>query len=380
MQNKPWYKSQTIQNAIYTYVLAVGTIGFNAWNNEQLTRVDVGAILAATYTLKETIDGRRKASVPIKGGKAEKEFNKVVEEEVVKRTSSITPSMPDFEAISQLPSAESAVSYVENNSNEADSIDNEENDTLANIDFSSLTGKYYLVAQTETVLKTEPKDSSKLDKASFISIEKNQKIFIDGWRFPPEKNSHIIVNIEEYNNINAGEFYVYTPHFKLFNVLDKEVEIEVPTSKIPFIKKNLTAIKLPGYTSNFYLENPIYEGSSFTWAEATKNGQRIPENKQIVDNIIAQAKELDKFRKWLGNKPLIVTSWYRDPRTNRAVGGASNSSHLTGSATDILCPSMSIWTFQSKALEYWKNGGVGKGANRGFVHVASDGWYRVWNY
>jgi hypothetical protein len=345
MQNKPWYKSQTIQNAIYTYLLAVGTISFNAWNNEQLTRVDVGAILAATYTLKETIDGRRKASVPIKGGKAEEEFNKVIEE---------SPS----------------------NTN---SIDNEEDDTLASVDFSSLTGKYYLVAQTDSLLKTEPKDSSELEKSSFISVNKNQKIFIDGWRFPTEKNSHIIVNIEEYSNINSGKFYVYAPHFKLFNVLDKEVEIEVPSSKVPIIKKNLTPIKLLGYQS-IYLENPIYEGSNFTWAEATKNGQRIPESKQIVDNILKQARELDKFRKWLGNKPMVVTSWYRDPRTNKSVGGASNSSHLTGSATDVLCPSMNIWTFQSKAIEYWKVGGVGKGANRGFVHLASDGWYRVWDY
>jgi hypothetical protein len=345
MQNKPWYKSQTIQNAIYTYLLAVGTIGFNAWNNEQLTRVDVGAILAATYTLKETIDGRRKASVPIKGGKAEEEFNKVVEE--------------SFSSIN--------------------SIDNEEDDTLAGVDFSSLTGKYYLVAQTDSLLKTEPKDSSELEKSSFISVNKNQKIFIDGWRFPTEKNSHIIVNIEEYSNINSGKFYVYAPHFKLFNVLDKEVEIEVPSSKVPIIKKNLTPIKLLGYQS-IYLENPIYEGSNFTWAEATKNGQRIPESKQIVDNILKQARELDKFRKWLGNKPMVVTSWYRDPRTNKSVGGASNSSHLTGSATDVLCPSMNIWTFQSKAIEYWKVGGVGKGANRGFVHLASDGWYRVWDY
>jgi hypothetical protein len=173
---------------------------------------------------------------------------------------------------------------------------------------------------------------------------------------------------------------VYTPHFNLFNVQGKQVEIEVPTSEVPVIKKGLTRIALPGNTSDFYLENPIYPGSHFTWAEATKNGERVPQTRQIVDNIVKQARELDKLRAWLGNRSLVVTSWYRDPRTNAAVGGASGSSHLNGSATDILCPGMNILTFQSKVLESWKVGGVGKGASKGFVHVASDGFYRVWNY
>jgi hypothetical protein len=39
---------------------------------------------------------------------------------------------------------------------------------------------------------------------------------------------------------------------------------------------------LPGYRSTFYLPDPILRGGHFTWAEATKNGTRIPPNKSIV--------------------------------------------------------------------------------------------------
>ena len=36
-----------------------------------------------------------------------------------------------------------------------------------------------------------------------------------------------------------------------------------------------------------------------------------------------------------GNDPIIINSGYRSPQVNKAVGGASNSNHLTGCAVDI---------------------------------------------
>ena len=48
----------------------------------------------------------------------------------------------------------------------------------------------------------------------------------------------------------------------------------------------------------------------------------------LVDNV------LDPLREAWG-KPIIVTSGYRCPRLNKAVGGATKSQHLTGHAADI---------------------------------------------
>ena len=36
-------------------------------------------------------------------------------------------------------------------------------------------------------------------------------------------------------------------------------------------------------------------------------------------------------------EPIIITSGYRSPDVNRAVGGANSSNHLTGCAVDIRC-------------------------------------------
>lgn len=50
------------------------------------------------------------------------------------------------------------------------------------------------------------------------------------------------------------------------------------------------------------------------------------------------ANVLDPLREKYG-KPIVVTSGYRCPKLNKAVGGASRSQHTKGEATDIRCVS-----------------------------------------
>lgn len=49
---------------------------------------------------------------------------------------------------------------------------------------------------------------------------------------------------------------------------------------------------------------------------------------------------LQPLRDKLG-KPIIITSGYRCPRLNQAVGGVKNSQHLEGQAVDIIVKGMS---------------------------------------
>lgn len=79
----------------------------------------------------------------------------------------------------------------------------------------------------------------------------------------------------------------------------------------------------------------------FTIQELTKSTtaqqkgiKNIP-SKEQEQNLIALVENiLDPLREAYGG-PIIVTSGYRCPALNKAVGGAKNSQHMTGQAADI---------------------------------------------
>lgn len=61
---------------------------------------------------------------------------------------------------------------------------------------------------------------------------------------------------------------------------------------------------------------------------------------EIVDNLNRLADYLDGIREKLG-KPILVSSGYRCPVLNKAVGGVTNSQHQKGLAADLVCADMS---------------------------------------
>jgi hypothetical protein len=50
---------------------------------------------------------------------------------------------------------------------------------------------------------------------------------------------------------------------------------------------------------------------------------------------------LDPLRQQLG-KPIIISSGYRSPEVNKAVGGSVTSQHCAGEAADIICPGVEV--------------------------------------
>ena len=68
---------------------------------------------------------------------------------------------------------------------------------------------------------------------------------------------------------------------------------------------------------------------------AEKRGIRNKPSLQHIINATAHAHViLEPLRAYL-DKPIIITSWYRSPELNAAVGGSKTSTHMTGAATDI---------------------------------------------
>ena len=57
----------------------------------------------------------------------------------------------------------------------------------------------------------------------------------------------------------------------------------------------------------------------------------------VICSLQRTALGLELVRTLLG-APIIISSGYRSPALNKAVGGAANSQHLTGEAVDFTCP------------------------------------------
>lgn len=58
---------------------------------------------------------------------------------------------------------------------------------------------------------------------------------------------------------------------------------------------------------------------------------------ELMPRLVLTAEMLERIRSTL-NVPVIVTSGYRGPQLNRAVGGVTSSDHTQGHAADIVAP------------------------------------------
>lgn len=77
---------------------------------------------------------------------------------------------------------------------------------------------------------------------------------------------------------------------------------------------------------------------NFTFKELCRTDTGImnnPGSVEIIDNLLQLTENiLEPLRAAYGH-PIFVSSGYRNPKVNRAVGGANNSQHVLGQAADL---------------------------------------------
>jgi uncharacterized protein YcbK (DUF882 family) len=96
-----------------------------------------------------------------------------------------------------------------------------------------------------------------------------------------------------------------------------------------------------------------------------------------LQNLQRLAGALEAVRTQLGNRPISITSGWRDAVSNRAVGGATRSQHLLGNAVDIRVAGMKPKQVQD-ALEATWDGGMGYGST--FTHLDIRGFRARFRY
>ena len=137
-------------------------------------------------------------------------------------------------------------------------------------------------------------------------------------------------------------------------------------------------IEVPEW-GNVNLDDKVYQGSVYSWADVTRNGERVPESQGIMEGAVRVAQVMDALsQQFNGGQPLQINSWYRDPATNAAVGGASSSRHMQGDAVDFYSGNMDqIYAY----LDQNHEGGVAI-CYGSFVHVDTliDPPRRRWEY
>ncbi|PXF60098.1 MAG: peptidase M15 [Deltaproteobacteria bacterium] len=86
-------------------------------------------------------------------------------------------------------------------------------------------------------------------------------------------------------------------------------------------------------------------------------------NQRLVD-------ALQELRDLTG-EPVRISSGYRCPEHNQAIGGATRSQHLLGTAADIVVIGMTPAEMYRLAedVEAFRNGGIGVYPDKGFIHV-----------
>lgn len=87
---------------------------------------------------------------------------------------------------------------------------------------------------------------------------------------------------------------------------------------------------------------PISAHFSLEEATASQTAARLNINNdlpiELMQNVKRAALGLELARKELNSNAILVSSWYRCPELNKAVGSKPTSAHLTGMAIDFTCP------------------------------------------
>lgn len=95
----------------------------------------------------------------------------------------------------------------------------------------------------------------------------------------------------------------------------------------------------------------------------------------LKPELVRLLKKVEAYYK----RPVVVTSGYRSPKSNKRIGGATGSKHTTCEAADVQVKGVSKWDIAKYVRSLPERGGVGTYCHTQSVHI-DIGSARDWNW
>jgi uncharacterized protein YcbK (DUF882 family) len=124
---------------------------------------------------------------------------------------------------------------------------------------------------------------------------------------------------------------------------------------------------------------PFEVASAGSLARLSPNGILVQSEKVEVGCFDPALKRLLNTVEAHFERPVLVTSGYRDPRANRRAGGASHSMHIQCKAADIQVAGVTKWDLAKYLRTIEGRGGVGTYCRTNSVHI-DVGPEREWHH
>jgi GH24 family phage-related lysozyme (muramidase)/uncharacterized protein YcbK (DUF882 family) len=250
--------------------------------------------------------------------------------------------------------------------------------------------RQFLQVVSDTVFKTSTASSTELPADQKIFVAKNTVFELISYT-QPEK-SHIKIYLKgaylgpHQNNV----WYCYVPDISIIGTEFANNPDDSNPGQPPETEDRGIPLTFPGFSGTYYSNDPIFwntqygERGHFSWGEAlhvnNATGQyRRPANAGVIYGILEIAEALETIRKRFGDRPITINSWYRDPATNAAVGGASQSRHLTGDAVDFVVQGIHPFDVYANLDSWWGSRG-GLASSSVFTHIDARGYRARWDY
>ncbi|MEM6677981.1 MAG: D-Ala-D-Ala carboxypeptidase family metallohydrolase [Pseudomonadota bacterium] len=150
---------------------------------------------------------------------------------------------------------------------------------------------------------------------------------------------------------------------------------------------NTDGTALPTHPFARFFADALPDVDKFEWREFlykgashAANGLNADPPEALWQNVVPLARALQAFREAIG-KPVVLTSIYRSPEYNAAIGGAGRSQHMAFRAADFKVVGAGRPTDWARKLRALRDDGVfsgGVGVYNSFVHIDTRGMTADW--